>query len=185
MLRVAVLVLGCAGCVATVRDLPPDRGFAESPALLAGRWRVTGTRIGSTILLQTGDEQILLRPDQPTFLVAVPPATYVVRRFGSFAPSNTRVTLEARPGATIYIGTFEAGALRAGELRIEVVDEMDDVEEDLRRRYGDKLPGLTRGLVRLSPGPADGSLVITVVPTWDSYTYPRYRYGFQYGGHRH
>ena len=110
-LRVAVLVLGCAGCMATARDLPPGREFAENPALLAGRWRVTGTRIGSTILLQTRDERVLLRPDHPTFL--------------------------------------------------------------------------PRGLVRLSPEPAEGSLVITVVPTWDSYTYPRYRYGFHYGGHSH
>jgi len=181
-------VLLCAACATTVRDVAaPD----SSQALLAGRLAFTGTRIGTSLWLRgPGGREVVVRPENEAFLVAVPPGIYELRRFGAYAIADDRATVEARTGAAVYIGTFHAVRDRYGDAAVRVADEREDVVRRLGARYGDALPPLEPGLVASSLEPLEpGDLVLALRKT-PNYYYPYpYRYGFHFGYwrgvHRH
>ena len=163
------MLLAC--CAATVRDVPAP-GAAD--ALVAGRLAFGGTRIGATMWLRgPGGREIIVRPEAETFLVALPPGTYELRRFGSFAISDDRVTFEVAPGQARYIGTFRATRDPYGKAGVRVVDERGEVARALEARYGPETPALEPGLVASSLEPlAPGDLVIALRKV--EHTYPPY-----------
>ncbi|MHC4547460.1 MAG: hypothetical protein ACYTEZ_01675 [Planctomycetota bacterium] len=184
----------CAACATTIRDLPPEKLPAGARAMLAGRLDFAGTRIDSTLRLRSlQGHELVVRPTHATFLVEVPPGTYEVQRFGSYAPRDDRLTLEAKRGKARYVGSFRAARDAYGDLRVVVRDEMWPVAEELVDRYGPALPQVEPGLVRSSLPPIEGTdkeLVIALQRV-ESSAWPIFfslGLGFYYGydgGHGH
>ena len=188
----AALLLFLAACSTTVRDLPPDRAPDGNAAMLAGRMEFAGTKIQPTLRLRSLDgKKIVVKPKHATFLVALPPGTYRLERFGKYEPSLDKITLEAEAGEARYIGTFRAWRDPLGDLKVLVSDDMWPVAEELVDRYGPELPQMEPGLVRSELPPVDGALAIAVRPVPSS-NIPIYvsfglgfGYGFYGGGHKH
>jgi len=173
-----VSLLLLAACASTVRDLPAGSGAEEGDALLAGRLSFGGTRIAPKLRLRSpGGRDVIVKPEHETFLVAVPSGTYEIERFGDYRPANDRLVIEAAPGPARYVGTFAATRDRYGALRVVVRDEIGRVEADLRRRYGEAMPGIEPELARSSLEPLEnGELVVAV----ERVTYPSFAYGHAY-----
>ncbi|MGQ0612566.1 MAG: hypothetical protein ACT4PV_02290 [Planctomycetaceae bacterium] len=174
-------LLFSAACATTVRDLPTGAAPREGEALVAGRLAFDGSPIGRSLSLVAADGRIVaLRPEREEFLAALPAGPYTVRRFGAHTPAHDKLTLEARPGAAVYLGSFVAARTGEGDLVVVVRDERARVEQALRERYGAATPRLESGLVRSSLPPAPGAgpeLTVAVAPPEP----PSLGFGFGFG----
>ena len=188
-LPLAILLSACAG---PVRDLPADRAPARGQAMLAGRLAFSGSRIAPSIGLRSqGGSYVRIQPAHEHFLVAVPPGTYVVERFGEHYLTDDQLVLEAHADAAAYIGSFHAARDERGNLRVAVRDEPEATRAALARRYGEAMPVLVGALVRSSLAPlpgAEGELVVAVKKQPSYSTHTTFHFGIGYGyyyGHHH
>jgi hypothetical protein len=142
--RLALLsCLAAAGCATSVKDWSAEQPLEPGYALLAGR-------LQHDRLLVEGPagQEFDIRPAAETFLVALPVGTYVVRGFSELESVDDSVSFEAVAGRALYIGDFGPVANREGLLVVPVYDERGATVEELRDRYGARLPDVDPGLVR-------------------------------------
>ena len=155
-------------------DSEPDPG----QALVAG---FTDFNLVHVHQQGTGGE-FNLRPSNREFLVSLPPGTYVLAAFDRYKPTDDRATFNARAGEAIYIGSFLREKDKDGNIKVVVADNMPDVESALVKRYGVKVPELTREIARSSVGATHGGFSIKV-----RRDRPRayWVFGFSWGHHGH
>ena len=178
-MRICALLLGlCAACATTVRDYPMDSEPDPAQALVAG---FTDFNLVHVHQQGTGGE-FNLRPSNREFLVSLPPGTYVLAAFDRYKPTDDRATFNARAGEAIYIGSFLREKDKDGNVKVVVADNMPDVESALVKRYGVKVPELTREIARSSVGATNGGFSIKV-----RRDRPRayWVFGFSWGHHGH
>ncbi len=193
-MRIPVLLLGlCTACATVVHDLPVEYVSAApdpASALLVGHLAFADMH------LQRVDdgEEFKIEPSQPDFLVELEPGVYEVISLGSYSPAVDRVTLEARAGKTLYVGSFLRGRDDGGKLIIAVKDQLPAVESALVKRYGVRVPQIEHGLAQSSlegmkPG-NEFAIQIRRSSTRVYYSigfgyYGGYRYHHHHSGHRH
>lgn len=176
-MRTCALLLGlCAACATTVRDYSMDREPDPAQALVAGFTEFETVHVHQQ---GTGSE-FNLRPSNREFLVSLPPGTYVLAAFDRYEPTDDRVTFNARAGEAIYIGSFLKRKDADGNIKVVVADTMRDVESALVKRYGVKVPELTREVARSSVAPTDGDFAIKV---HRDRTRVNWVFGFSWGHH--
>ena len=160
-----LLIVACAACTTTLRDVPPSRQPDVTKAMIAARMDFTGTQIESTLRLRSlQGKEVKVRPEYATFLVELAPGTYELARIGDYVPKADRLTFEAKVGVITYIGSFHAGRDVYGDLRLVVEDEMMLIAEELVDRYGPALPDMVPGMVRSALVPIDREIQKLVVP---------------------
>jgi len=160
-----LLVVACAACTTTLRDVPPGRKPDVTKAMIAARMEFTGTQIEPTMRLRSlQGAEVKVRPEYATFLVELPPGTYELARFGDYVPKSDRLTFEAKVGVINYIGSFHAGRGAYGDLQLVVENEMMLIAEELVDRYGPELPDMVPGMVRSALVPTDREIAKLVVP---------------------
>jgi hypothetical protein len=141
----ALLLLAAAGCATSVSDWSAEQPLEPGYALLAGRLQ------HERLLVEgTGGREFDIRPAEETFLVALPVGTYVVKGFSELESVDDTVSFEVLPGRALYIGDFGPVANREGLLVVPVYDERGATVEELRDRYGARMPDIDAGLVRSS-----------------------------------
>ena len=178
-MRICALLLGlCAACATTVRDYSMDSEPDPGQALVAG---FTDFNLVHVHQQGTGGE-FNLRPSNREFLVSLPPGTYVLAAFDRYKPTDDRATFNARAGEAIYIGSFLREKDKDGNVKVVVADNMPDVVSALVKRYGVKVPELTREIARSSVGATNGGFSIKV-----RRDRPRayWVFGFSWGHHGH
>ena len=177
-MRICALLLGlCAACATTVRDYSMDSEPDPAQALVAG---FTDFNLVHVHQQGTGGE-FNLRPSNREFLVSLPPGTYVLAAFDRYKPTDDRATFNARAGEAIYIGSFTKKRDGDGNIQVVVADAMPDVESALVKRYGVKVPELTREIARSSVVPTDGAAFTIKVHRDRTQTY--WVFGFSFGHH--
>jgi len=175
----APLLLALAACASTVKDLPAAGPDAKGQALLAARLAFEGSSVLPSLHLESSEgKYFVIRPEESTFLVAIPEGTYTIAQFGRHAPRGVRLSIEARKGEARYVGTFAPILREGGALSMTIVDERAEVEAKLRKRYGADTPALATALAetvvkRLDPA---APLVVALEEVRPPRPYPAYYY---------
>jgi hypothetical protein len=161
----ALLLIACAACTTTLRDVPPSRKPDATKAMIAARMDFAGTQIEPVLRLRSlQGQEVKVRPEYKTFLVELPPGSYALQRVGNYVPKADSLTFEAKTGVINYIGSFHAGRSAYGDLLLVVENEMMKIAEELVDRYGPELPDMVPGLLRSALVPVDGEISRLEVP---------------------
>jgi hypothetical protein len=159
------LIVACAACTTTLRDVPLGSKPDVAKAMIAGRMDFTGTQVEPTLRLRSlQGKEVKVRPEYATFLVELAPGTYELQRIGDYVPKADRLTFEAKAGVINYIGSLHAGRDAYGDLRLVVENEMMLIAEELVDRYGPEFPDMVPGMLRSALVPIDREIAKLVVP---------------------